>query len=63
MKTKLELIKDLESFIYTNLDKTNIYKNQGRVDWKEDASTVFHIEQDLHMIIAKLQSITLEDIK
>ena len=63
MKTKLDLIKDLESFIYTNLDKTNIYKNHGRLNWAEDYTIVSEIEHDLHMIIEKLQSITLDDIK
>lgn len=63
MKTKLDLIKDIESFIYTNLDTIYIYKGQGRADWKEDTSIVFHIEHDLQTVIDKLQSITLKDIK
>ena len=63
MKTKLDLIKDIEAFIETNLEKVDIDKGQNRIDWKKDLNTVFHLEQELYLMIDRLKSITLEDIK
>ena len=62
-KTKLELIGDIERFIETNLERVDIDKNQNRIDWKKDLNTVFHLEQELYLMIDRLKSITLEDIK
>jgi hypothetical protein len=63
MKTKLDLIKDIEVFIETNLEKVDIDKGQNRIDWKKDLHTVFHLECELYLMIDRLKSITLEDIK
>ena len=63
MKTKLDLIKDIESFIETNLEKVDIDKNQHRIDWKDDEYIVFQVESMLQDVIVKLQTIKLEDIK
>tara|TARA_R100001530_G_scaffold90442_1_gene62844 strand:+ start:115 stop:306 length:192 start_codon:yes stop_codon:yes gene_type:complete len=62
MKTKLDLIKDIESFIETNLEKVDIDKNQHRVNWKDDEYIVFQVESMLQDVIVKLQTIKLEDI-
>ena len=62
MKTKLDLIKDIESFIETNLEKVDIDKNQHRIDWKDDEYIVFQVESMLQDVIVKLQTIKLEDI-
>ena len=63
MKTKLDLIKDIEVFITTNLEKVDIDKNQHRIDWKDDEYIVFQVESMLQDVIVKLQTIKLEDIK
>ena len=63
MKTKLDLIKDIEVFIETNLEKVDIDKNQHRIDWKDDEYIVFQVESMLQDVIIKLQTIKLEDIK
>jgi hypothetical protein len=63
MKTKLDLIKDIEAFIETNLEKVDIDKNQHRIDWKDDEYIVFQVESMLQDVIVKLQTIKLEDIK
>ena len=65
MKTKLDLIKDIEAFIETNLEKAGngISSGQNRIDWKEDSTIVFDIENMLQNVIVKLQTIKLEDIK
>ena len=63
MKTKLDLIKDIEAFIETNLEQVDIDKNQHRIDWKDDEYIVFQIESMLQDVIVKLQTIKLEDIK
>ena len=63
MKTKLDLIKDIEAFIETNLEKVDIDKNQHRIDWKDDEYIVFQVESMLQDVIIKLQTIKLEDIK
>ena len=63
MKTKLDLIKDIEAFIETNLEKVDIAKNQNRIDWKDDEYIVFQVESMLQDVIVKLQTIKLEDIK
>ena len=65
IKTKLDLIKDIEAFIETNLEKVgkDIYKGQNRIDWKQDYNLVYNIETILQDAITTLQSITLEDIK
>ena len=63
MKTKLDLIKDIEAFIETNLEKVDIDKNQNRIDWKDDEYIVFQVESMLQDVIVKLQTIKLEDIK
>ena len=63
MKTKLSLIKDIEAFIETNLEKVDIGKNQHRIDWKDDEYIVFQVESMLQDVIVKLQTIKLEDIK
>ena len=63
MKTKLSLIKDIEAFIETNLEKVDIDKNQNRIDWKDDEYIVFQVESMLQDVIIKLQTIKLEDIK
>jgi hypothetical protein len=63
MKTKLDLIKDIEVFIETNLEKVDIDKNQHRIDWKDDEYIVFQVESMLQDVIVKLQTIKLEDIK
>ena len=62
MKTKLDLIKDIEAFIETNLEKVDIDKNQNRIDWKDDEYIVFQVESMLQDVIVKLQTIKLEDI-
>jgi len=62
MKTKLDLIKDIEAFIETNLEKVDIDKNQHRIDWKDDEYIVFQVESMLQDVIVKLQTIKLEDI-
>ena len=62
VKTKLDLIEDIETFIETNLEKVDIGKGQ-RIDWKEDSTIVFEMESLLQKVIIKLQSIKLEDIK
>jgi len=63
VKTKLDLIEDIETFIETNLEKVDIGKGQKRIDWKEDSTIVFEMESLLQKVIIKLQSIKLEDIK
>ena len=63
MKTKLDLIKDIEAFIETNLEQIDIDKNQHRIDWKDDEYIVFQVESMLQDVIVKLQTIKLEDIK
>ena len=63
MKTKLDLIKDIESFIETNLEKVDIDKNQHRIDWKDDEYIVFQVESMLQDVIVKLQTIKLGDIR
>jgi hypothetical protein len=63
MKTKEELIYDIDLFIRENLGSLDIDKGQNRIDWKKDLYTVFHLEQELHLMIDSLKSITLEDIK
>ena len=63
MKTKLDLIKDIEVFIETNLEKVDIDKNQHRIDWKDDEYIVFQVESMLQDVIVKLHTIKLEDIK
>ena len=63
MKTKLDLIKDIEAFIETNLEQVDIDKNQHRIDWKDDEYIVFQVESMLQDVIVKLQTIKLEDIK
>ena len=63
MKTKLDLIKDIEAFIETNLEKVDIDKNQHRIDWKDDEYIVFQVESMLQDVIVKLQTIKLEVIK
>ena len=63
VKTKLDLIEDIETFIETNLEKVDIEKGQKRIDWKEDSTIVFEMESLLQKVIIKLQSIKLEDIK
>jgi hypothetical protein len=65
IKTKLDLIKDIEAFIETNLEKAGngISSGQNRIDWKEDSTIVFDIENMLQNVIVKLQTIKLEDIK
>ena len=63
MKTKLDLIKDIEAFIETNLEQVGIDKGQNRTDWKEDTTIVFEVESLLQEVIVKLQSIKLKDIK
>ncbi len=63
MKTKLELIEDIERFITTNLERVDIDKGQDRIDWKDDSTIVFQVERMLQEVIIKLQSIKLEDIK
>ena len=63
MKTKLDLIKDIEAFIETNLEKVDIDKNQHRIDYKDDEYIVFQVESMLQDVIVKLQTIKLEDIK
>tara|TARA_R100000781_G_scaffold1148_1_gene1829 strand:+ start:532 stop:723 length:192 start_codon:yes stop_codon:yes gene_type:complete len=63
MKTKKELIQDIDLFLKENLGNLNIDKGQGRVNWKEDLNLVYELEQELHIMIDKLESIKLEDIK
>ena len=63
MKTKLDLIKDIEAFIETNLEQVDIDKNQHWIDWKDDEYIVFQVESMLQDVIVKLQTIELEDIK
>jgi hypothetical protein len=65
IKTKLDLIKDIEAFIETNLEKAGngISSGQNRIDWKEDSTIVFNMESMLQNVIVKLQTIKLEDIK
>ena len=63
MKTKEELIYDIDLFLRENLGSLNIDKGQNRIDWKKDLNTVFHLEQELYLMIDRLKSITLEDIK
>jgi len=63
MKTKLDLIKDIEVFIETNLEQVDIDKNQHRIDYKDDEYIVFQVESMLQDVIVKLQTIKLEDIK
>ena len=62
IKTKLDLIKDIERFIESNLDHINIDTGQNRIDWKEDASIVFNLEMNLQDTIGILQSTKLKDI-
>ena len=62
IKTKLDLIKDIEHFIKSNLDHININTSQNRIDWKEDASSVFNLEMNLQDTISTLQSTKLKDI-
>ena len=63
MKTKLSLIKDIEAFIETNLEKVDIDKGQNRIDWKDDSTIVFQVESMLQKVIIKLRTIKLEEIK
>jgi len=63
MKTKLSLIKDIEAFIETNLERVDIDKNQHRINWRDDEYIVFQVESMLQDVIIKLQTIKLEDIK
>ena len=63
MKTKEELIYDIDLFLRENLGSLDIDKGQNRIDWKKDLNTVFHLEQELYLMIDRLKSITLEDIK
>lgn len=65
LKTKLDLIKDIEAFIETNLEKAGngISSGQNRIDWKQDYNLVYNIETILQDVITTLQSIKLEDIK
>jgi len=65
IKTKLDLIKDIETFIETNLEKAGngISSGQNRIDWKEDYNLVYNVETILQNAITTLQSITLKDIK
>ncbi len=63
MKTKKELIQDIDLFLKENLGNLNIDKGQGRINWKEDLNLVYELEQELHIMIDKLESIKLEDIK
>ncbi len=63
MKTKKELIQDIDLFLTENLGNLNIDKGQGRINWKEDLNLVYELEQELHIMIDKLESIKLEDIK
>ena len=62
MKTKEELIYDIDLFLRENLGSLDIDKGQNRIDWKKDLNTVFHLEQELYLMIDRLKSITLEDI-
>lgn len=62
IKTKLDLIKDIERFIASNLDHININTSQNRIDWKEDASIVYNLDSALQTTINLLQSIKLKDV-
>ena len=62
IKTKLDLIKDIERFIESNLDHINIDTGQNRVDWKEDATIVYNLDSSLQTTINLLQSTKLKDI-
>ena len=64
MKTQNEvfnLIKHIESFINETIDKADINKGQGRVDWKQDATKSFHLENSLQSAIDKLNIAHLEN--